>query len=308
MAKTAVKSHGKPRDGKLFDAINITLLVILLVVLIYPLYFTIIASISEPSDVITGNVVFWPKGITMESYEMAFPETRIWLGYRNSVIYTILGTLFNLFLTIPSGYFLSKKELPGRQVVNVYFLITMYFGGGLIPTYILVKSLGMLDKWYTLVLLGGISIYNVIITRVFFQSNIPNDLYESAFIDGASDFRAFFSIALPLAKPIIAVMALYYSVGHWNGYFTALVYISKQVLQPLQIVLRSILLQNELALQAIDPNSLDEDMVVALARRAYVASTMKYALIFIASAPLLVAYPFVQKYFVQGAMIGSLKG
>ena len=308
MAKTAVKSHGKPRDGKLFDAINITLLVILLVVLIYPLYFTIIASISEPSDVITGNVVFWPKGITMESYEMAFHETRIWLGYRNSVIYTILGTLFNLFLTIPSGYFLSKKELPGRQVVNVYFLITMYFGGGLIPTYILVKSLGMLDKWYTLVLLGGISIYNVIITRVFFQSNIPNDLYESAFIDGASDFRAFFSIALPLAKPIIAVMALYYSVGHWNGYFTALVYISKQVLQPLQIVLRSILLQNELALQAIDPNSLDEDMVVALARRAYVASTMKYALIFIASAPLLVAYPFVQKYFVQGAMIGSLKG
>ena len=308
MAKTAVKSHGKPRDGKLFDAINITLLVILLVVLIYPLYFTIIASISEPSDVITGNVVFWPKGITMESYEMAFHETRIWLGYRNSVIYTILGTLFNLFLTIPSGYFLSKKELPGRQVVNVYFLITMYFGGGLIPTYILVKSLGMLDKWYTLVLLGGISIYNVIITRVFFQNNIPNDLYESAFIDGASDFRAFFSIALPLAKPIIAVMALYYSVGHWNGYFTALVYISKQVLQPLQIVLRSILLQNELALQAIDPNSLDEDMVVALARRAYVASTMKYALIFIASAPLLVAYPFVQKYFVQGAMIGSLKG
>ncbi len=307
-AELHMNSKGKPRDGKLFDVINITLLMILLVILLYPLYFTIIASFSEPYQVINGNVTFLPKGFTLESYQMAFNETRIWAGYRNSIIYTVLGTLFNLFLTIPAGYFLSKRELPGRQVVNIYFLITMYFSGGLIPTYLIIKNLGFIDQVYTLIILNGISIYNLVITRVFFQNSIPNDLYEAAFIDGASDFRAFFSIALPLAKPIIAVMALYYSVGHWNGYFTALIYVSKQALQPLQIVLRSILLMNETALSAIDPNVLDEEMVVALARRAYLAYTMKYGLIFIASAPLLIAYPFVQKYFVQGAMIGSLKG
>lgn len=298
----------KKKDGRVFDLVNITLLVILLVILLYPLYFTVIASFSEPSEVIEGNVVFWPKGFTLESYQMAFNESRIWTGYRNSLIYTLLGTLFNLFLTIPAGYFLSKKDLPGRQVVNVYFLITMYFGGGLIPTYLIVKDLGLLDKFYTLIVLNGISIYNLVITRVFFQNSIPGDLFESASLDGASDLRAFFSIAMPLAKPIIAVMALYYGVAHWNGYFTALVYVSKQSYQPLQIVLRSILLMNETMLSAVDPNSLDPEMVVALTRRAYMAYTMKYALIFIASAPLLIAYPFVQKYFVQGALIGSLKG
>ncbi|MGI6634886.1 MAG: carbohydrate ABC transporter permease [Christensenellales bacterium] len=302
------KTNKTRNDSRFFDVINTFLLVLILISLLYPLYFTIIASISEPSEVVKGNVVFWPNGFTLESYQMAFNESRIWMGYRNSLIYTVLGTLFNLFLTIPAGYFLSKKELPGRQIINIYFLITMYFSGGLIPTYLIVKSFGLLDQWFTLIILSGISIYNTVITRVYFQSSLPNELYEAAYIDGASDFRTFFVIALPLAKPIIAVIALYYSVGHWNGYFNALVYVSKQSLQPLQIVLRSILLMNEQILSAIDPNTLDAEMVVALTRRAYLASTMKYALIFIASAPLLIAYPFVQKHFVKGALIGSLKG
>ena len=312
MEKAALPRAGKKntriRDGRAFDAVNIALLLLIMAIILYPLYFTIIASVSEPTEVINGRVVFAPSGFTTESYQMAFNETRIWNGYRNSLIYMVLGTLFNLFLTIPAGYFLSKRELPGRQVVNIYFLITMYFSGGLIPTYLIVKNLGLLNQFWTLIVLNGISIYNLVITRVFFQNSIPGELYESAFIDGASDFRAFFSIALPLAKPIIAVMALYYGVGHWNGYFTALVYVNKQAYQPLQIVLRSILLLNETALAAMDPNTLDEDMVIALTRRAYLAFTMKYALIFIASAPLLIIYPFVQKYFVKGAMIGSLKG
>ncbi len=302
------KTTNRIRDGRVFDAVNITLLVLIMILILYPLYFTIIASVSEPTEVINGNVILSPKGFTWESYNMAFNEVRIWTGYRNSLIYMVLGTLFNLCLTIPAGYFLSKRELPGRQAVNIYFLITMYFSGGLIPTYLMVKSYGLLNQFWTLIVLNGISVYNLVITRVFFQNSIPNDLYESAFIDGASDYRAFFSIALPLAKPIIAVMALYYGVGHWNGYFTALIYVSKQTFQPLQIVLRSILLQNETMLTAVDPNSLDEDMVIALTRRAYLAFTMKYAMIFIASAPLLSIYPFVQKYFVKGAMIGSLKG
>lgn len=296
------------REGKTFDIVNLTLLMILLVLLLYPLFFTVVASLSEPSEVVKGNVVFWVKGFTLESYQMAFNESRIWRGYANSLFYTVFGTLFNLCLTIPAAYFVSKKELPGRQIINVYFLITMYFSGGLIPTYLIMKQIHMIDQWYSLIFIGGLSVYNMIITRVYFQTALPGELYEAAHIDGAGDFRTFFSIALPLAKPIIAVIALYYSVGHWNGYFNALIYVSNPDYQPLQIVLRSILLLNETALGALDPNSMDEAMVIALTRRTYLASTMKYALIFIASAPLLIAYPFVQKYFVKGALIGSLKG
>ncbi len=296
------------REGKTFDIVNLTLLMILLVLLLYPLFFTVVASLSEPSEVVKGNVVFWVKGFTLESYQMAFNESRIWRGYANSLFYTAFGTLFNLCLTIPAAYFVSKKELPGRQIINVYFLITMYFSGGLIPTYLIMKQIHMIDQWYSLIFIGGLSVYNMIITRVYFQTALPGELYEAAHIDGAGDFRTFFSIALPLAKPIIAVIALYYSVGHWNGYFNALIYVSNPDYQPLQIVLRSILLLNETALGALDPNSMDEAMVIALTRRTYLASTMKYALIFIASAPLLIAYPFVQKYFVKGALIGSLKG
>lgn len=296
------------REGKAFDIVNLTLLMILLVLLLYPLFFTVVASLSEPSEVVKGNVVFWVKGFTLESYQMAFNESRIWRGYANSLFYTAFGTLFNLCLTIPAAYFVSKKELPGRQIINVYFLITMYFSGGLIPTYLIMKQIHMIDQWYSLIFIGGLSVYNMIITRVYFQTALPGELYEAAHIDGAGDFRTFFSIALPLAKPIIAVIALYYSVGHWNGYFNALIYVSNPDYQPLQIVLRSILLLNETALGALDPNSMDEAMVIALTRRTYLASTMKYALIFIASAPLLIAYPFVQKYFVKGALIGSLKG
>ena len=296
------------REGKTFDIVNLTLLMILLVLLLYPLFFTVVASLSEPSEVVKGNVVFWVKGFTLESYQMAFNESRIWRGCANSLFYTAFGTLFNLCLTIPAAYFVSKKELPGRQIINVYFLITMYFSGGLIPTYLIMKQIHMIDQWYSLIFIGGLSVYNMIITRVYFQTALPGELYEAAHIDGAGDFRTFFSIALPLAKPIIAVIALYYSVGHWNGYFNALIYVSNPDYQPLQIVLRSILLLNETALGALDPNSMDEAMVIALTRRTYLASTMKYALIFIASAPLLIAYPFVQKYFVKGALIGSLKG
>ncbi|MEG0766634.1 MAG: carbohydrate ABC transporter permease, partial [Clostridia bacterium] len=235
-------------------------------------------------------------------------ESRIWIGYRNTILYTVLGTLFNLCLTIPAGYVLSKKHLIGRKILTFYFLVTMYFGGGMIPTYLVIKSMGLINQPYTLVILGGISVYNLIITRVFFQSSIPEEIYEAVNIDGANEFLSFFRIALPLAKPIIAVMALYYSVGHWNAYFDALLYVSRASYQPLQMILRSILVLNESALAMLDPNLMEVDMVLELTRRTYLAETMKYALIFIASAPLLALYPFVQKYFVKGVMIGSLKG
>ena len=298
----------KTMADRVFNAINIGLLVLLTLIMIYPLYFTLIASISEPYDVVNGNVFFWPVGITMEAYSNVLQESRLWLGYRNSVLYTVTATLISLALTLPSAYVLSKKRLVGRAVLAMYFIIPMYFGGGLIPTYLQVRALNLLDKPYTLIVLGCLSVYNVIVTRVFFQSSIPEEIYESARIDGASEFRMFFQIALPLAKPIIAVMTLFYAVGRWNDYFQALIYTSKADYQPLQMVLRGILLLNQKAMEGITKNNLDMQTILDLSRLAYIAEAMKYSMIFIASAPLLIAYPFVQKYFVKGIMIGSLKG
>lgn len=298
----------KTRADRVFDICNIAIMILLIVVMAYPLYFIVVASLSDPYSVISGKVYLWPVDFTLDSYANVFREDRIWRGYYNTIKYTFLGTLFNLALTIPAAYILSKKRLLGRKFLSFYFLIPMYFSGGLVPSYLLVNRLDMMDKPYTLIFLGGISIYNLIVTRIFFQTSIPDELYESASIDGASNFRVFFQIALPLSKPIIAVMALYYAVAHWNSYFSALIYISSDAYQPLQIVLRNILINNQLSLSGMDSSSLSADEVLAAARRQYMAQGMKYALIFVSSAPLLIAYPFVQKHFVKGVMIGSIKG
>ncbi len=295
----------------IFDSINFIFIAIIIIAMIYPLYFVIIASLSDPYAVATGKVTFWIKGISFDAYKYTFKHKEIWTGYMNTIFYTLAGTGLNLLLTIPTAYSLSKKKLPGRSLISWYFLFTMYFGGGLIPTYLLVRDLNLLNKPYTIPLLGGISIYNTIVTRIFYQTTIPDELYEAAYIDGASDFRQFIQIALPLSAPIIAVMTLYYGVGRWNDYYTALIYISKSDYYPLQMVLRSILIQNKSTLDAIDTVStqfVDDEYVAKVARQAYMAEAMKYSLIIIASAPLLVAYPFVQKHFVKGVMIGSLKG
>ena len=298
----------KTLNDRIFDVVNISLLVLITLIMIYPLYFTIIASISDPYAVSNGSVVLWPVGFSLEAYTNVFKESRIWLGYKNTLIYTVFGTLFNLLLTIPGAYVLSKKQLVGRGIIATYFIIPMYFGGGLIPTYLQVKDLGLIDKPYTMIILGGLSVYNMIMARVYFQSSIPDEIYESGHIDGASEFRMFFQIALPLAKPIIAVMTLFYAVGRWNDYFTALLYTSKAEYQPLQLVLRGILLMNQKFMEAINEGNLDSQTVIDLARLAHIAQAMKYSVIFIASAPLLIAYPFVQKHFVKGIMVGSLKG
>ena len=296
------------RGDRIFGVINTIFLVLIVLIMIYPIYFTVIASFSDPYSVVKGKVYFWPNGFTLEAYTNVFKDNRIWTGYINSIINTAFGTLLNLVLTIPTAYVLSKKNIPGRGILATFFLIPMYFGGGLIPNYLLVKSLGLLDTRFTLIILGGISIYNMIIARVYYERSIPGELYESARIDGADNISIFVRIALPLSAPIIAVMALYYAVGRWNEYFRALIYISSDKYQPLQMVLRNILLMNQESLAAIDSAVMDADEIEAAARLAYMAEGMKYALIFIASAPMLIAYPFVQKYFVKGVMIGSLKG
>ena len=283
-------------------------MILLLFVMIYPMWFSIIASFSDPMLVATGQVVIIPRGVTLDAYRNVFINDSIWTGYLNTVFYTSFGTCWNLFLTIPTAYVLSKKTLRGRVFFSWFFLFTMYFSGGLVPSYLLVKNLKLLDTRWVLVILGGLSVYNMIVTRVFFQSTIPEELYESATIDGASHFRTFAQIALPLSKPIFAVMALYYGVAHWNNYFTALVYTLNKALAPLQLVLRRILIMNESLKTQILEGTIDSTDIAQAMRQAYMAEAMKYALVFIASAPLFIMYPFVQKYFVKGVMIGSLKG
>ena len=295
------------RIDRLFNIGNNLLLFLLLLLFLYPLYFTVIASFSEPFDVAMGNVIFWPKGFTLDAYRNSFMEGSIWLGYATTIFNTVSGTLLNLFLTLPTAYVLSKKTLKGRSLLSVYFLFTMYFSGGLIPTYLLVNQLNLLNKPYTLILLGGLSVYNMVVARIYYQTSIPEEIYAAARVDGCSNFGQFFLIALPLSAPIIAVMTLFYAVGRWNDFFNALIYISDSRLYPLQLVLRNILIQSQMALAGLTPGATDEE-VLALTRRAYLAEAMKYALIFISSAPLLAAYPFVQKHFVKGMMIGSLKG
>ena len=302
------RSIRKSKSDRIFDTVNIFFMSLFMIVSIYPLYFIVIASFSDPYKVLNGSVYFWPAGFTLESYQNVFREGRIWQGYFNTINYTVFGTLFSLLLTIPAAYTLTKKGMLGRKFLIFYFLIPMYFGGGLVPTYLQVKSLGLMNTPYTLIVLGGISMYNMIVTRVFFQSSIPEELYESARIDGAGELRVFATIALPLAKPIIAVMALFYAVDNWNSYFNALIYISNDNYQPLQIVLRNLLINNQMMISNMVSDLMDPDEVLAAARRQYMAQGMKYALIFVSSAPLLAAYPFVQKHFVKGVMVGSVKG
>ena len=308
MQRTVGRHIRKSRSDRVFDVCNVAFMLVFSFLMIYPLYFTVIASISDPYEVINGRVYIAPVGLTLEAYQNVFKEDGIWMGDLNTIKYTAFGTLFNLLLTIPAAYTLSKKHVLGRRAMSMYFLIPMYFGGGLVPTYLQVKALGLMNTPYTLILLGGVSMYNLIVTRVFFSTSIPEALYESAKIDGASELRIFWRIVLPLAKPIIAVMALFYSVSHWNSYFNALIYISRDEYQPLQIVLRNILLSNQMSLAILGTDNLEAEVVQAAARRQYLAQGMKYALIFISSAPLLIAYPFVQKHFVKGVMIGSVKG
>nr|WP_296486999.1 carbohydrate ABC transporter permease [uncultured Acetatifactor sp.] len=298
----------KGRKIKLFDMVNITLLLLLTFVCIYPLYYTVIASFSDYIPVATGKISFWPVDFTTLAYEAVFENQEIWLGYRNTIIYTVCGTLFNLFLTIPTAYVMSKKRMFGHTLFTWFFLITMYFSGGMVPTYLLYKNLNLINNPMIMIVTGGLSVYNMIVARTYFSSSIPESLFESVKIDGGSEFDQFFRIALPLAKPVVAVITLYYAVGHWNSYFNAMMYLSNKKYHPLALVLRRILILNESVVSDDLLANMDVRILEDLTQKANMAVVMKYALVLISSLPLLVAYPFVQKYFVKGVMIGSVKG
>jgi putative aldouronate transport system permease protein len=296
------------KSDLVFEIVTISIIVIVLILILYPIYFTVIASISDPKAVAMGHVGLYPIGFTLEAYKNVFRYDAVWIGYRNTLFYTLFGVLLSLFLTITSAYALSKPNLFGRTFLTWYFLFTMYFSGGLIPTYLIVKNLQLINKPYTLIVLGSFSVFNMIVTRTYFSNSIPESLYESARIDGANEFASFQKIALPLSTTIVAVMVLYYGVARWNSFFSALIYLSDSKLMPLQIVLRNILILNRDLIKSIEIQSIEGEDLSELVRRSWMAEAMKYALIFIASFPLLVAYPFVQKYFVKGVMIGSVKG
>lgn len=294
---------------RVFDAVNAALMGVFLLIMIYPLYYTVIASFSDINEVGLGHVTLLPRGFTLDAYRQLLRNTWIWTGYRNSVLYTVLSVAYNLALTIPLAYALGKKKLFARKALTWFFLFTMYFSGGLVPSYLLrAQTLRMSNTIWALVL-GGVSVYNTVVTRTFFQTSIPEELYESAEIDGANQLICFFRIALPLSAPIIAVMTLYNAVGSWNSYFSALIYITRREMYPLQLVLRGLLIENEQF--TVNPEllqSLSADQQIEAMVRSRLAETMKYSVIFVSSAPLLFAYPFVQKYFVKGMLIGSLKG
>jgi putative aldouronate transport system permease protein len=295
------KTSRKSKEDKIFDLINLILVAIMAVLVIYPLYFVIIASISNPNMIYEGKVWLLPKGITFEGYQRIFADSQIWIGYKNSIIYTFVGTLVNVAVTLMAAYALSRRDLYGRNIIMVMFLFTMFFSGGLIPTYLVVKNLGLLNTMWALILPKAVAVWNLIVARTYFQTTIPSEMLEAAKVDGCSDAKFFTKIVLPLSKPIVAVMVLFYAVGHWNSYFDALIYLNNEDLYPLQLILRNILIQNEASTQMI--SDLD-----SLAAKQRVSELIKYGVIIVASIPLLVLYPFVQKYFVKGVMIGGIKG
>lgn len=285
---------------RVFTIVNILFSIMFLIVCSYPLIYVFSASISSPQALISGKVWLFPVDLSLEGYKAVVQYSKVWTGYGNSLFYTIVGTAINLVLTIAAAYPLSRKDLKGKNFIMLMFTFTMIFSGGMIPSYLLVNNLGLINSRWALLIPNAMSVYNVIVTTTFFKSNIPDELLESAKLDGCTDLRFLSSIVLPLSGAIIAVMTLFYSVSHWNSYFDAMMYISDPKKFPLQIVLREILLLNtasELTTGLQDENA-----------RLYLNELLKYSLIIVASVPLLLLYPFVQKYFVKGVMIGSIKG
>ncbi|SFF16959.1 putative aldouronate transport system permease protein [Paenibacillus catalpae] len=294
------------RRDKIFLVLNYMFVFLAFLVVFYPLIYIVSASISNPKLVGSGEMWLWPKGITFDGYARVFQNSNIWTGYGNTILYTVVGTAINLAVTLPAAYALSRKDFTGRHFFMGLFMVTMFFGGGLVPTYLLVKELHLINTIWAIVLPSAASIWNIIVARTFFQSSLPRELQEAAQIDGCTNLRLFMKIILPLSMPIIAVMALFYGVGNWNSYFSALIYLNEAAKYPLQLVLRQILVLQETAAQG--SGAMDSSTASALNSKAEIAALVKYAVIIVATVPVIAIYPFLQRYFVQGVMIGSVKG
>lgn len=291
----------KKKKITLFDIIVHVISGFLLLIVLYPLIVVVSSSFSDPTLVATGKVVLLPKGINLEGYKAVFNNDDIMIGYANTIFYTVFGTIINLIVTVPAGYALTKNKVPGRNLFMTLFMITMYFSGGLIPTFLLVDSLGLYNTRWVLLILGAFSTYNCIICRSFFAA-MPVELEEAAEIDGCNPLRSFIQIVLPLSKALLGVMVLYFGVAHWNSYFNAMIYIKEDKMQPLQVFLRRILILAQTTAMNVEEGG---EYAQAMADRE---ALIRYAVIVVSSAPLLIIYPFLQKYFDKGVLIGSVKG
>lgn len=291
----------RARRDRLFDIVNAAILVVLSLIVCYPLYFVVIASFSDPSKVQMGEVVLYPIGIQWDGYLQILQNSELWTGYGNTLLYTFFATILNLVLTLTAGFALSNRSLPGRKWIMRMLTFTMFFSGGMIPTYIVVRSLGLLNTRTVMILMGAVNVWNLILARSFFEGTIPTELRDAAFIDGCSYIRFFISIVLPVSGAIIAVLTVYYAVAHWNQYMNAIIYLRNRKLMPLQVFLRELLIDD----QFNDSNVMMDEMAYL---HAVKIMSMKYGVIIVSSLPVLVLYPFVQKYFVKGVMVGSVKG
>lgn len=293
----------KPAD-KAFEIVILIIGVLVLLCMIYPLYYVIIASISNPSLVMTGGVWLYPRELTLSSFESLLSESKIWIGYRNTIFYSITATALSMLVTVPAAYSLSRKDFKARRPLMLFFLFTMYFSGGLIPTYLLISNtLHMTDTVWVMIVPFCLNVYNMIIVRSYFENSLPDDLWEAAQLDGCSHTRFLFTIALPLSMAVISVVMLYYLVANWNAYFNGLIYLRDEKLVPLQLVLRDILLMNEMMANSLSTGGsagLDGAM-----KRAY---QIKFTSIIVGTLPMMILYPFLQKYFEKGVMIGAIKG
>lgn len=302
MKKRKLKLQGRSYSDKIFDIVNVFVIAVLFVVFAWPLWFVLIASLSDPAAVQNGQVLLLPKGFTLEGYIYTFQSAKLWKGYLNTIGYTLAGTLLNLVLTVCCAYPLSDKNFGPRKVFIWIFMFTMYFGGGTVPTYLVVKNLGLVNTRWAMILPGAISVYNMLVVRSYFMNSIPEALKEAATLDGANTATYLWKIVLPLSKPVLAVVGLYYMVAHWNDFYNALLYIYDQDLYPLQSVLRELLMNSQT--QAFSDTLDTAEMIKALDN----SMLMKYCIIIVSCVPMLCAYPFVQKYFVKGMMVGSVKG
>ncbi|KGF02458.1 MAG: carbohydrate ABC transporter permease [Actinomyces urogenitalis] len=286
----------------LYAAFVVILLGTAVIAIIYPLYFVVIASISDPNQIYEGNVWLWPKGITFEGYARMFSTSTVIRGFANSLLYTVVGATILVCSILGAGYALSRRTLPFRRTIMAAFIVTMFFDGGMIARYLVVRELGMLNTMWAVVLPGAIGVTNLVIARTFFSTTIPEELHEAAELDGSSELRYFFQIVLPLSKALIMLLVVTHAVAYWNQFFDAMIYLNDEMKYPLQLVLRTILIQSDASGSGLSATGMD-----SYAESQRIAELMKYGMIVVSTFPLLAALPFAHKYFAQGAMIGAVK-
>ncbi|MGO2311435.1 carbohydrate ABC transporter permease [Brachybacterium tyrofermentans] len=310
MSSTLTPTKNSPRRepfhrrmaDPLFGVVTYGLIAVAIVLIVYPLYFIVIASISDPSLVQQGKVVLFPRGITFDGYLTIFGTSTIVRGFANSVLYTVVGTALSVTMILTGAYALTRKDMPGRNLFMILFVITMFFDGGMIARYLVVKELGMLNTMWAVVLPGAVGVWNLIIARTFLQQNLSPELREAAQLDGASDFRFFFGIAIPLSKPLIVLMVMIHLVANWNAFFDAMIYLNDESKYPLQLILRNVLIQSQASASGMDMASMDS---TAAAQK--MGELLKYSMIVVSTIPLLIAFPFLQRHFIKGATLGALK-